>query len=67
MKPIEAVPTHLKLTMSIEEAAAYTGIGINKIQSLLNIPNCKFVLFIGKKRLVKRREFEEFISKALVI
>ena len=67
MKPTQSTPTHLKLTLSIEEAAEYTGIGINKIQSLLNIPNCKFVLFIGKKRLVKRKEFEEFISKALVI
>lgn len=67
MKPNEPTPTHLKLTLSIEEAAAYTGIGINKIQSLLNMPNCRFVLFIGKKRLIKRKEFEEFISKALVI
>lgn len=63
----EKVPIHLKMTLTIREAAEYSNIGINKIESLLRMPNCPFVLYVGTKRLVKRKEFEEFISKKIVI
>ena len=53
--------------MTIHEAAAYSNIGINKIDYMLRTPNCPFVLFVGKKKLVKRKEFEEFISAKLII
>lgn len=64
---IEKVPIHLKTTLTIREAAEYSNIGINKIDSLLRSPNCPFVLFVGSKKLVKRKEFEQFISNKLVI
>ena len=64
---IEKVPINNKLTLTIKEAAEYSNIGINKIDSLLRSPNCSFVLFVGTRKLVKRREFEEYISKKLVI
>ena len=53
--------------MTIKEAAEYSSIGINKIDELLKQPNCPFVLFIGTRKLVKRREFEEFIHNRLTI
>lgn len=62
-----AVPIHLKMTLTIREAAEYSNIGINKIDSMLRTPNCPFVLFVGTKKLVKRKEFEQFISSKLVI
>jgi len=34
---------------------------------MLRTPNCPFVLFVGTKKLVKRKEFEQFISENLVI
>ncbi|MBS5547612.1 MAG: hypothetical protein KHX40_00240 [Oscillospiraceae bacterium] len=34
---------------------------------MLRSPNCSFVLFVGSKKLVKRKEFEQYISQALVI
>jgi excisionase family DNA binding protein len=64
---IERVPIHLKLNLTIKEAAEYSNIGINKIDSMLRTPNCPFVLFVGTKKLVKRREFEEYIQNKLVI
>lgn len=67
MNEIYQVPIHLKMTLTIKEAAEYSNIGINKIDSLLRSPNCPFVLFVGTKKLVKRKEFEEFISKKLII
>ena len=42
-------------------------IGVNKISELLNNPLCEFVLHVGKKRLVKRKEFEKYIEKTLEI
>ena len=34
---------------------------------MLRAPNCPFVLFVGTKKLVKRKEFEDYISQKLVI
>ncbi len=63
----DKVPIHLKVTLTIREAAEYSNIGINKIDSLLRAPNCPFVLYVGTKKLVKRKEFEEFLSQRLII
>lgn len=61
------IPIHLKMTLTIREAAEYSNIGINKIESMLRTPNCPFVLYVGTKKLVKRKEFEQFISGKLMI
>ena len=56
-----------KMTLTAREAAEYSNIGINKIDSMLRAPNCPFVLFVGTKKLVKRKEFEDYINQKLVI
>ena len=61
------LPIDRKMLLSIREAAEYSNIGINKIDELLKQPNCPFVLFVGTKKLVKRKEFEEYISQSLII
>lgn len=66
-KSIEKVPIHLKMTLTIKEAAEYSNIGINKIDSMLRMPGCPFVLYVGSKKLVKRKEFEQFISQRVII
>lgn len=53
--------------IKIEEAAEYSNIGINKLESLLRSPRCPFVLYVGKKKLVKRKEFEKFIMDNIEI
>ena len=63
----ETVPIYKKMTLTIREAAEYSNIGINKIDSMLKEPDCPFVLYVGTRKLVKRREFEEFIRGKLVI
>ena len=62
-----SIPLNLKLTMTVKEAAEYSNIGINRIDRMLRNPNCPFVLYVGTKKLVKRKEFEQFISEKLVI
>jgi len=64
---LEKVPIHQKMTLTIREAAEYSNIGINKIDQMLRTPNCPFVLFVGSRKLVKRKEFEEYIRNSLVI
>ncbi len=63
----EKVLIHEKLNLTIREAAEYSNIGINRIDEMLKKPNCPFVLYVGSKKLVKRKEFEEYIRKQLVI
>ena len=63
----EQVLIHEKVTLTIKEAAEYSNIGINKIETLLKSPRCPFVLYVGTKKLVKRKEFERFISENIQI
>lgn len=63
----QTVPIELKVALTIKEAAEYSNIGINKLESLLRMPRCPFVLYVGKKKLVKRKEFERFISENIEI
>jgi len=64
---ISTVPIYRKMTLSIKEAAAYSGIGINKIDAMLKEPNCPFVLYVGTKKLVKRKAFEDYIQSKTAI
>ena len=58
------VPIWEKVTLTVEETAEYSNIGINRINDMLKEPGCTFVLNVGKgKRLVKRKEFEKYIQK----
>ena len=52
-----------KSNLTLEEAAAYSGIGINKLRDLTSEQNCQFVLWVGSKRLIKRRLFDKFIEQ----
>ena len=64
---VASLPIDRKMLLSIREAAEYSNIGINKIDELLKQPNCPFVLYVGTKKLVKRKAFEEFIEGRVAI
>lgn len=57
------VPIWQKSNLTLEEAAAYFGIGINKLRELTENENCTFVLWVGSKRLIKRKTLEEYLEK----
>ena len=57
------VPIWEKANLTVEEAAAYSGIGLNKIRELSNDENSSFVLWVGNKRLIKRKLFDKYIEK----
>jgi excisionase family DNA binding protein len=59
------VPIWKKTTLTVKEAAAYSNIGINRIEEMLRDPRCQFVLYVGNKKLVKREMFEEYLKNTL--
>ena len=61
------MPFWLKMNLTKQEAAAYSNIGVNKLEELLKDPKCNFVLYVGNKKLVKRKEFEQFIEKTVEV
>ena len=60
---MKEVPIWEKSNLTLEEAAAYSVIGINKLRDLTSEQNCQFVLWVGSKRLIKRRLFDKFIEQ----
>ena len=62
---VEQVQIKDKINLTIKEAALYSNIGINKIEELLKNPRCSFVLYVGKKKLVKRKAFEVYLEKQI--
>lgn len=59
---MKEVEIHNKIALTIEEAAAYSNIGQHKLRDILRNPRCPFRLHVGNKTLVKRKEFDQFIS-----
>ena len=57
------IPVWEKSNLTLEEAAAYSGIGINKLRKMSDSESCPFVLWIGSKRLIKRRKLDEYIDR----
>ena len=64
---MKEVPIWEKSTLTLEEAAAYSGIGINKLRKMSDSESCPFVLWIGSKRLIKRRMLDEYTDHAYSI
>ena len=62
-----SVPIWKKSNLTLEETAAYFGIGINKIREISNAPDCPFVLWVGNKRLIKRKQCKAYLKDAYSI
>ena len=58
------VPIAEKAYLTLEEAAAYTNVGINRLRTLSDAPGCPFVLWVGNKRLLNRRLLEAYLETA---
>ncbi len=58
----EKVPIWNKAMLTLEEAASYTGIGVNKLRDLSNVEGCNFVLWNGSRRLLKREKLLAYLD-----
>ncbi len=61
------VPIWEKSNLTLQEASAYFGIGMNKLRDMTNEGDCPFVIWCGNKRLIKRRLFDKYLEKAFSI
>ena len=61
------VPLWEKSNLTLEEAAAYSGVGINKLRQISDDEGCMFVLWVGNKRLLKRKKLDEFLENSYSI
>ncbi len=57
------IPIWEKSNLTLEEAAAYSGIGRDKLREISNDDHCTFVLWVGSKRLIKRKKLDEYTEK----
>lgn len=58
---VSTVPISEKKLLSVEEAAELFGVGRGKIRELTNSEDCKYVIWIGAHRRIKRDEFEKYL------
>ena len=58
----QQIPIWEKSNLTLEEASAYFGIGINRLRTLTDEKNCRFVLWCGSKRLIKRKLLDEYLK-----
>lgn len=58
-----SIPVWQKVNLTIKEASALFGVGENKIREITEDDNCPFVLWVGSKRLIKRRLFESYLDR----
>ena len=61
------IPIWEKVTLTMDEAIAYSGIGRDKLRDITLQEDCEFVIWVGKKRLIKRELFEEYLKNAYSI
>ena len=61
------VPLCDRFLLTISEASDYFGIGINKLRSLASKPGCSFIIWIGSRKMIKRKKLEEYLDNTLSI
>ena len=61
------VPIWEKANLTLPEAAELYNIGINRLREISDDDSCPFVLFVGNKRLIKRKQFDEYLAGAYSI
>lgn len=66
-KEKESVPIWEKMNLTIEEASEYSNIGTKTLHEMSRKAGCPFVLYVGRKKLIKRKEFEEYLRKQVEI
>ena len=61
------VPIWEKKCLTLEEAAAYSGIGRNKLRELSQQKNCTFAVWLGGKLYIVREKLDDFTDKQFKI
>lgn len=57
------IPIWKKSNLTVEEAAAYSGIVRTKLRELSNQAGCSFAIWIGNKIHIVRERLDKYIDK----
>lgn len=63
---LRSVPVWEKATLTVDEAVAYSGIGRDKLIELAERES-SLILWVGSKRLFKRKKLDEIIENVHLI
>lgn len=58
----EEIPIWERKWLTVEEAAAYSGIGRTKLRELANQKGCPFVIWMNNKIHIIRDKFDKYIE-----
>lgn len=61
---LTACPIWERVSLTLEEASAYTGIGVNKLREMSDDPECDYIFWVGNKRMLKRKKLEKFLEES---
>ncbi len=61
------VPIWEKSNLTLEEAARYYNIGINKLRDMSNEETYDFDLWVGNRRLIKRKKRYDYLEKSVSV
>lgn len=56
------IPIWEKQNLTIEEAALYSNIGVNRLREIASNPLNNITLYVGRKMLIKKRAFDKWIE-----
>lgn len=63
INPKDRIPFWEKTTLTIQEAAAYSGISDKTLRNRIKEQDYDFILKLGTKTLIKRKKFEKFLEE----
>ena len=58
----DIIPIWEKYNLTIKEASQYFNIGENKLREMIQQSECDFVLYVGKKALIKKTALEKYLA-----
>lgn len=64
---MKEVPIWEKIALTVEEAATYSNIGTHKLREITDKDDKQLVLWVGSKRLIKRKALEKYIDQSYSI
>lgn len=60
------VPVWERITISLEEAAAYSGIGVRKLRDMTDKPECNYVIWVGNRRISSGKSSMNTLSRPIL-
>lgn len=46
------------------ERITISGIGVRKLRDMTDKPECNYVIWVGNRRMIKRKKFDEYLESA---